>query len=123
MAHYALLDDQNKVVQVIVGRDEEELGIDWEEYYSRTTGMLCKRTSYNTYGNQHIRGGIPFRKNFAAVEFIYNEELDAFVPPKPFESWILDEETCLWQSPVSIPEDDKIYNWDESSLSWIETSE
>ena len=117
MAHYAYLDENNIVTQVIVGRDENEDGIDWEQYYG------AKRTSYNTRGGIHVDGGIPFRKNYAGIGFSYDEGRDAFIPPKPFESWVLDEETCLWNSPVPMPESGGPWRWDEDTLSWIEINE
>lgn len=121
MAHYALLDENGIVVNVIVGKDEDDLvdGIDsWEDHYSEVTGFLCKRTSYNTLGNQHADGGNPFRKNYAGIGFSYDLERDAFIPPKPYNSWVLDEETCWWEAPVPYPEDDGPFVWDEESLSW-----
>lgn len=113
MAHYAYLDENNIVTQVIVGKDENEDGVDWEEYYG------AKRTSYNTYGGQHINGGTPFRKNYAAIGYSYDVERDAFIPPKPFDSWILNEESCLWESPVPYPTDGLMYQWDEETLNWV----
>lgn len=111
MAHYAFLDENNIVTQVIVGVDENEVrnGIsDWEQYYSEKQGQKCVRTSYN--GN--------IRKNYAAIGDTYDEARDAFIPPKPYESWVLDEETCLWEAPVPHPEDDKLYSWNEDAQSW-----
>lgn len=96
MAHYAFLDDNNIVTEVIVGRDEEELGIDWEKYYGDFRGQVCKRTSYNTYANQHKNGGIPYRGNYAGIGYYYNAELDAFIPPKPSENCILNNQTLSW---------------------------
>ena len=118
MAHYAFLDKNNVVTEVIVGKDEGEGGVDWEQYYSEFRGQLCKRTSYNTNSGVHISGGIPYRKNYAGIGFVYDHQLDAFIPPKPFESWILDEETCQWKSPVKMPEDGNLYNWNEINNSW-----
>lgn len=102
MAHYAFIDENNIVTQVIVGRDENEIvnGIsDWEAYYSSVYGQRCLRTSYNTIAGEHSNGGIPFRKNYAGVGYIYDESRDAFIPPKPFESWIFNEEKCIWEAP------------------------
>ena len=127
MAHYAQLNSENIVVNVFVGRDEDDLieGVtDWEEYYA-PADYTVKRTSYNTHAGEHVAGGVPFRKNFAGVGFVYDEELDAFIPPKPFESWVLDEETCLWSAPVPKPEslgdDGKPvpYVWDEDAGDWV----
>jgi hypothetical protein len=117
MAHYAVLDENNIVIQVIVGKDENELaeGItDWEVYYG------AKRTSYNTYGGVHQLGGTPFRKNYAGVGYTYDPVRDAFIPPKPFESWLLDEDSCRWEAPVAYPDVNKAYQWDEETLSWKE---
>ena len=127
MAHYAVLDENNIVTQVFVGRDEDDLapGVDdWEIYYA-PKGHTVKRTSYNTAGGQHLLGGEPFRKNYAGIGFSYDEERDAFIPPKPFESWLLDETTCLWEPPVPMPEETDEegnpvpYVWDESAGEWV----
>ena len=122
MAHYAFLDIDNVVTQVIVGRDEDEVvdGIsDWEAYYSQLHGQRCLRTSYNTQGGQHSRGGTPFRKNYAGIGYSYSDELDAFIPPKPFASWLLNEETCLWEAPMPYPgEGSDIYTWNEETQTW-----
>lgn len=123
MAHYAFLDIDNIVTQVIVGRDEDEVvdGIsDWEAYYGQLHNLRCLRTSYNTQGGQHASGGTPFRKNYAGIGYSYSDELDAFIPPKPFESWVLNEETCLWEAPVPYPgEGSDIYTWDEENQTWV----
>jgi len=93
MAHYAFLDDNNIVTQVIAGNDGDEL----EQFYSQEMGKVCKRTSYNTYGGKHKFGGEPFRKNYAGIGFIYDKDKDAFIPPKPNGDWVLNDETCLWE--------------------------
>jgi hypothetical protein len=101
MAHWAQIDLRGIVVSVFVGRDEDDLAegvTDWEEYYA-PEGFTVKRTSYNTYGGVHTGGGTPFRKNYAGIGFTYDEERDAFIPPKPDESAVLNEETCLWELP------------------------
>ena len=111
MAHYAFLDDNNIVTEVIVGRHEYETvdGIsDWEIYYGELRGLRCVRTSYN--GN--------IRKNYAGIGFVYDESRDAFIPPQPFPSWVLNETTCLWDAPALYPDDGADYVWDEDSLSW-----
>jgi hypothetical protein len=98
MAHYAQIDSDNLVVAVFVGRDEDDLAdgvTDWETYYA-PDGYIVKRTSYNTYGGVHSGGGVPLRMNYASVGYTYNEERDAFIPPKPDGEWVLDEDTCLW---------------------------
>jgi hypothetical protein len=83
-------------------------------------GGTWVKTSYNTLGGKHLLGGTPLRKNYAGIGFTYDEGRDAFISPKPFDSWLLDEETCLWQSPVPYPTDGKDYDWDEQTLSWVE---
>lgn len=127
MAHYAFLDENNIVVEVIVGLNEGQDGIDWEEHYGRFRGLKCKRTSYNTREGIHVNGGTPFRKNYAGIGMIYHEELDAFIAPQPFPSWTLNEETANWESPVgSAPEltEEQItsrsfYRWDEENQEWV----
>jgi hypothetical protein len=110
MAHYAFLNKNNIVIEVIVGIDETELieGQDPETWYGKLKKKTCVRTSYN--------GTI--RKNYAGIGFTYDYERDAFIPPKPFESWILGEETCLWQPPVPRPTDSNEYSWNEEQLAW-----
>ena len=111
MAHYAFLDENNIVTQVIVGRDEWEVVgkiNDWEAYYGALNGVVCKRTSYN--GN--------VRKNFAGIGFTYDEDRDAFIPPQPYESWVLNEETCRWEAPTPYPDDGLMYEWDEEAGDW-----
>jgi hypothetical protein len=110
MAYYAFLDDNNIVTEVIAGIDETELieGLDPETWYGNFRQQVCKRTSYN--GN--------IRKNYAGIGYYYDFELDAFIPPKVFESWILNTETALWQAPVPMPEGN--YYWNEETLSWLE---
>jgi len=112
MAHYAFIDENNIVTQVIVGRHEYEVvdGIsDWETYYGNLHGQTCVRTSYN--GN--------IRKNYAGIGYRYDETLDAFIPPQPYPSWLLDEDTAQWKAPVPYPEDDTvIYSWNEELGDW-----
>jgi hypothetical protein len=114
MAHYAFLDENNVVTEVIVGIDETELieGKDPETWYGEFRGQVCKRTSYNNN----------IRKNYAGIGYTYNEELDAFVPLKPYNSWILNEDSALWEPPVAYPEDGNSYSWDEDTVSWVENS-
>lgn len=121
MAHYAYVND-GIVTDVIVGPDEgtEPEGVtSWEEYFSAKGKGQAVRTSYNTRGGEHILGGEPFRKNYAGIGFTYDEHRDAFIPPKPFESWVLDETTCLWVAPVPHPENGQDYTWDESAGEWV----
>lgn len=112
MAHYAFLDENNIVTQVIVGRNENEVvdGIsDWEKYYGELMNQKCVRTSYNHN----------IRKQYAGIGFTYDEDADVFVSPKPFESWSLDENHD-WQPPTPMPLDGKHYFWNESDLEWQE---
>jgi hypothetical protein len=118
MAHYAFLNENNVVTEVIVGKEENEDGVDWELRYSEIRNQPCKRTSYNTFAGKHNAGGIPFRKNYAGIGYTYNADIDAFVPPKPFASWTLNNETAHWEAPVAMPIDDKMYTWDEATTSW-----
>jgi hypothetical protein len=110
MAHYAFLDENNVVTEVIAGIDETELieGLDPETWYGNFRGQVCKRTSY--HGN--------IRKNYAGIGCTYDEERDAFIPIKPFESWILNEDTCQWGPPIAYPEGDSPYSWNEETTSW-----
>jgi hypothetical protein len=117
MAHFAQLDENNIVVQVIVGVDEPH---DGEAIYFQTTGKVWKKTSYNTVGGVHSLGGTPFRKNYAGIGFTYDAQRDAFIPPQPFPSWVLDEQACQWNPPIQYPSDDKRYQWDEQTTSWKE---
>lgn len=119
MAHYAYLDENNIVVEVIVGKDENEDGVDWEAYYSELRGLACKRTSYNTRGGVHEHGGVSFRKNYAGIGDKYDEVRDAFIPPQPFLSWVLNEDTCLWEAPIPYPESSEQYRWDEDLVMWV----
>ena len=121
MAHYAFLDENNIVTEVIVGKDEGEDGIDWEQWYGDFRGQVCKRTSYNTIAGVHNNGGIPFRKNYAGIGYTYQSDIDAFVAPKPYASWTLDA-NAQWQPPVAMPTDGTMenpYTWDEATTSWI----
>lgn len=119
MGHYAFLDGNNVVTEVITGKDEGELGIDWEQHYGEFRGQVCKRTSYNTSGGVHSLGGTPFRKNYAGIGYTFDEARDAFIPPKPFASWVLNEDTCQWQSPVAYPTDGEMYYWNEEYQKWV----
>lgn len=122
MAHYAFLDENNVVIEVITGVDEDTDGINWEERYGAFRGATCKRTSYNTYGGVHKFGRTPFRKNYAGIGFTYDPVRDAFIRPRPYPSWQqLNEETCLWEPPVPKPPDTEttVYVWDEDQIDWI----
>ena len=122
MAHYAFLDENNIVTEVIVGKDEDS-PVDWEAHYGAFRGQICKRTSYNTVGGVHQFGGTPYRKNYAGIGYTYDEVRDAFIPPKPYNSWVLNEDTCLWNSPIPYPEDGLMYIWNEETLNWDELPE
>jgi len=128
MSHFAKLDENNIVTFVTVGRQEDD-GLEAE--LTARTGDVYKQTSYNTRGGIHYdsKTGKPskdqaksFRKNYAAVGFRYDHDLDAFIPPKPFESWLLDEDTCLWEAPVDYPTDGSDYAWDEEAGDWSEVT-
>ena len=122
MAHFAKLDANNVVIFVTVGRDEDN---GKEAELSARTGDVYKQTSYNTHGGVHALGGTPFRKNYAGLGYTYDAGRDAFIPPKPYASWLLNETTCLWDAPVPYPtdvgteENPKRYSWDEATTSWI----
>jgi hypothetical protein len=128
MAHYAFLDESNIVTEVINGIDEGVDGIDWEQHYGDFRGQPCKRTSYNTRGGVHYIAGTnepdpdqskAFRKNYAGIGYSYDEARDAFIPPKPYPSWLLDEDSCLWYPPVPYPTDGGNYVWDEALGEWV----
>ena len=111
MAHYAFLDKDNLVVEVISGVDETELieGLEPETWYGQFRGQTCKRTSYNR----------AIRKNYAGIGYSYDESRDAFIPPKPYNSWLLNENTCRWEAPVLYPTDGLTYSWNEDSVDWV----
>jgi len=122
MSHFAKLDENNLVIFVTVGRQEDD-GL--EEELNARTGDVYRQTSYNTHGGIHYTDGEPsadqtkaLRYNYAGIGHTYDEARDAFIPPKPFESWILDEGICLWQPPLPYPEDGGNYRWDEDLFSW-----
>ena len=123
MAHFAKLGVGNVVERVeVVSNDiatDEQTGVDFLNnlYGTRDT---WKQTSYNTKGGVHLLEGTPFRKNYGGIGYTYDQTKDAFIPPKLFDSWILNETTCLWEPPVAFPSDGKDYEWDESSTSWKE---
>jgi hypothetical protein len=129
MASFAKIGLNNKVIEIVSvnnevlkdssGVEREELGIQFlNELYK---WPIWKQTSYNTHGGIHDNGGTPFRKNHAGIGYIYDEDRDAFIPKKPYNSWILNEQTCLWESPIPIPSDasfDKRYQWNENLANW-----
>ena len=120
MAHYAFLNMQNIVTEVIVGSDETDGPRNWEIHYGNMREQVCKRTSYNTVAGKHRGGKTPFRKNYAGIGYTYDEGRDAFIPEKTFPSWILDEDTCNWVAPTPYPNDGKRYDWNEETKSWYE---
>ena len=124
MAHFAKLEENNIVTQVIVVSNDiatsESAGATFiNNLYG--TSDTWKQTSYNTFANVHSGGGTAFRKNYAGVGFTYDASRDAFIPPKPYASWVLDEDSCQWKSPVDYPDDNDLkYVWDESNTAWKE---
>ena len=121
MAHYVVLDENNIVIDGFVGKNEGENGVDWEQYYN------AKRTSYNTRGGIHYDPETrepsqdqskAFRKNYAGLGYTYDETRDAFIAPQPYPSWTLNEESCLWESPVAYPTNGEMYNWNEETQTW-----
>jgi hypothetical protein len=117
VAHFAKLDENNIVTFVTVGRQEDD---GKEADLCARTGDVYKQTSYNTHGGVHALGGTPLRKNYAGIGYTYDPVRDAFIPPKPYASWVLNEGTCLWDAPVAYPDDGKRYSWDEATTSWVE---
>ena len=121
MAHFAKLGIGNKVLKVeVVSNDvalTEQAGRDFLNNIYNTNDTWFQ-TSYNTYGGEHRLGGTPFRKNYAGIGWKYNQTRDAFIPPKPYASWTLNETTCQWQAPVAYPTDGKFYNWNETDQNW-----
>jgi len=116
MSHFAQLDSNNTVISVLViEQDVIDTGL-----FGEPTSFV--QTSYNTYGGVHQLGGTPLRKNYAGIGFTYDSTRDAFIPPKPYTSWTLNEDTCLWGAPTPMPTDDKSYTWDEETTSWLEIS-
>ena len=121
MAHFAKLGKGNKVLLVEAVHNDvattEQAGIDFLNNTYKTNDVW-KQTSYNTIGGEHLLGGTPFRKNYAGIDFTYDQTRDAFIPPKPFQSWILNETTCQWEAPVAYPEDGQRYLWNETTKQW-----
>jgi len=128
MASFAKLGLNNKVIEVLSVHNNELLdsnGVEQEvngiDFLTKLTGYpVWKQTSYNTHSGVHKLGGTPFRKNHAGIGYTYDEDRDAFIAPQPFPSWILNEDTCLWEAPTPRPDDEKRYNWNESTKSWDE---
>jgi hypothetical protein len=122
MAHFAEIDESNTVVRVLVVPDAQEGR--GQEYLADDLGLggTWKKTSYNTQGGVHALGGTPYRKNYAGIGYTFDAERDAFIAPKPYASWTLDEATCNWQAPTPMPTDGKMYRWDEDTTSWVEVA-
>jgi len=130
MAHYALLNENNIVIEVLTGVDENISKIDidgteiggsteaWETYYGNMFNSVCKRTSRNTNGGVHLEGGTPFRYNYAGIGYTWDGI--GFAAPQPYSSWSLNQETYLWEAPAPMPTDSKVYRWDEDTTSWVE---
>jgi len=127
MASFAKIGLNNKVIEVLSvvnevlhdsnGIEQESIGID---FLTKLTGYpIWKQTSYNTHSGIHDNGGTPFRKNHAGIGYTYDETRDAFIAPQPYPSWVLNETTCQWQSPVPYPNDEKSYKWDETTKIWV----
>ena len=110
MAHFAKINENNIVTQVIVAE---------QDFMDMIQGEWIQ-TSYNTYGGKHLLGGTPLRYNYAGIGYIYNREHDAFYAPQPYNSWILNKETFIWEPPIPYPTDGKMYYWDESIINWKE---
>ena len=124
MAHFAEIDENNIVTRVlVVGDDQEHRG---QEFLADDLGLggTWLKTSYNTQGGVHSLGGTPFRKNYAGIGYSYDSTRDAFIPPQPFPSWTLNEDTCNWVAPVEMPaidpENPKFYTWNEELVNWEE---
>jgi hypothetical protein len=127
MASFAKLNFENKVIKVEFvhnnellenGIESEEKGIQFLKTLYNEPNSIWKQTSYNTIGGVHINNGAPLRKNFASIDYQYDQTRDAFIPPKPYASWILNENTCFWDAPVAKPKDENIYIWNELTLTW-----
>ena len=116
MSHFAKLDNNNVVIFVTVGRQEDD---GREAELCARTGDKYVQTSYNTSGGIHSSGGTPFRKNYAGIGYTYDEQRDAFIAPKPYASFVLNEDTCLWEPPVPYPTDGERYLWNEEELEWV----
>lgn len=123
MAHFAEIDNDGTVLRVLVVADDQENR--GQEFLANDLGLggTWKKTSYNTIGGVHTSGGTAYRKNYAGIGYKYDAVRDAFIPPKPYPSWELNEDSCLWEAPTPMPTDGKIYSWDEPTTSWKEVTE
>lgn len=120
MAHWAEIDKNSIVVRVTVGDNNDPAGDEGYSWLIENLGGTWIKASYNTVAGIHTMGGTPLRKNYPGIGYLYDPIRDAFIPPKIFNSWILDEDTCQWKAPVTKPEDGKQYYWDESNTCWVE---
>jgi len=118
MAHWAEIDTNNKVINVVVTDNNDPNGDEGYQWLIDNLGGRWVKTSFNTFEGKHLLGGIPLRKNYAAIGFTYDEERDAFIAPSPYPSWLLNEETCAWYPPVPLPIDEYYYDWNEETKSW-----
>jgi hypothetical protein len=120
MSHFANLDENNIVTNVIVCDNNDPNGDEGYQWLIDNLGGKWVKTSSNTYAGVHKLGGVPLRKNYAAIGYTYDEQRDAFLPPKPFNSWVLDEETCQWQPPIPVPKVTALngWQWNEETLGW-----
>jgi len=118
MAHFAEIDENGIVLRVLVVDNAQESN--GQDFLANTLGLggTWVKTSYNTVGGVHTNGGTPLRKNYAGIGYTYDSDRDAFIPPKPFASWTLNEDSCLWDSPVAYPTDGERYTWNEETTSW-----
>lgn len=119
MAHWAEIDENNIVLRVLVGDNNDPNGDEGYQWLIDNLGGTWIKTSYNTMGGKHLEGGIPLRGNYAGIGYIYNAEFDAFMPPKEFESWVINTENYTWVAPIPKP-DSGIWVWDEPTTSWKE---
>ena len=108
----------NEVIKDSNGIEQEVIGIQFLKTLYNEPNAIWKQTSYNTVEGVHLLGGVPFRKNHAAIGYTYDSNRDAFIPQKPYNSWILNESTCNWDAPVARPDDGNMYNWNEEILNW-----
>ena len=108
----------NEVIKDSNGIEQEQSGIDFLKNLYNEPNAIWKQTSYNTIGGIHQLGGTPFRKNYAGIGYTYDQNRDAFIPQKPYNSWVLNESTCNWEAPVAYPQDGNKYKWNEQTLSW-----
>ena len=129
MAHYAFINDNNIVTEVIVGIDEDNTETlpegfsSWEEWYGDFRGQTCKRTSYNTIANAHSGEGTAFRGNYAGIGYTYDPDNDVFIAPQPYSKWVLNESTWTWEAPVAMPDDGSQYVWNDNTGAWEELAE